>query len=100
MISLLPSEDDDGLLPETETRCPHGLQGAVQQVFPSHMNVDFGILIQVLLSEQAQDGVQVECALTAVMNRSGVKKKRKKPLFLIIYIELQSKRLCFFVFLN
>lgn len=59
MIILLPSEGDDGPLPETETRRPHGLQGAVQQVFPSHMNVGFGILIQVLLSEQAQDGVQV-----------------------------------------
>lgn len=63
MISLLPSKDDDGLLPETETRCPHGLQGAVQQIFPSHMNVGFAILIQVLLSKLAQHGVQVECDL-------------------------------------
>lgn len=51
VIILLPSEDDDGPVPETKTRHPNGLQGAVQQVFPSHMNVGFGILIQVLLSK-------------------------------------------------
>lgn len=72
MITLLPTENDDGPLPETETRCPHGLQGAVQQVFPSHMNVGFSVLIQVLLPKQAQDGVQVGCDLYSSDEREWV----------------------------
>lgn len=62
-VSLLPTEGDDGCRPETEARRPHRLQSVVQQVSPLHMDVGFCISIHVLLSEQAQDGVQVECDL-------------------------------------
>lgn len=39
---------------------PNGLQGAVQQIFSSHVDVRFGLLVLVLVSKVAHDGVQVE----------------------------------------
>lgn len=62
-ISLLPTEGDDGCCPETEARPPHLLQSAVEQVPPLHMEVGFYISIHIVLSKQAQKGVQVECDL-------------------------------------
>lgn len=62
-VSLLPTEGDDGCRPETEAWPPHRLQSTLQQVSPLHMDVGFYISIHVLLSEQAQDGNQVECDL-------------------------------------
>lgn len=57
--SLLPAKGDDGCCPETEARPPHCIQSTVKQVVPLHTDVVFCIFIQILLSEQAQDGVQV-----------------------------------------
>lgn len=62
-VSLLSTEGEDGRCPETEARPPHCLQSAVEQVSPPHLDVGFYASIHVLLSEQSQDGVQVECEL-------------------------------------
>lgn len=59
-VSVLSTEGDDGCPSETEARPPHHLHGALEQVSPPHLDVGLHISIHILLSEQSQDGVQVE----------------------------------------
>lgn len=69
-VGVLASERNDGCLPEAEARPPQHLQSAVEQISPSHLDVSFYVSIHVLLPEESQDRVQIECKLLTTENNN------------------------------